>query len=65
MRGSPMSCKIDQCKQDAHVMAETCRILSSALNPLERACFFSTLVNELVHDRDDALQFTQFHQPAA
>jgi hypothetical protein len=57
--------RLDQCKQDAQMMAETCRILSLEFNALEQACFFSTLVRELSSDRDNALRFTQILQPSA
>jgi hypothetical protein len=60
-----MSFKMEQCKKDARMMAETCRILSADLAPQEQAYFFSTLIDELSFDRDFATKLSQPMKPAA
>ena len=45
-----MSFRLDQCKLDAHMMAETCRIFADTLEPEERADFYSALLRDLADD---------------
>lgn len=47
-----MSFRFDQCKEDAHMFAETCKVFAQTLEPRERADFYSTLVPEIIEARD-------------
>jgi hypothetical protein len=49
-----MSFQVDHCTEDAHRMAETCRIFADTLKPQERGDFYSALLTDLSDNREFA-----------